>query len=156
MLRLLINIASMRRFLMSTHDIQFHDKVSKKCSLIFIFFSYRKKFVATQNQVRIIQGKRVIGVRVIAVLLYLDIHVMHKQTSYTECSQSFFLFITKTYLYNFNSLIHHFNIVKLRFTGVYNIFLISAQKHRLWVLVRTASATIYFLSRNMKNIRMLF
>ena len=24
-------------------------------------------------------------------------------------------------------------------TGVYNIFLISAQKHRLWVLVRTAS-----------------
>ena len=28
---------------------------------------------------------------------------------------------------------------KLGFTGVYIIFLISAQKHRLWVLVRTAS-----------------
>ena len=27
----------------------------------------------------------------------------------------------------------HFYIVKLGFTGVYNIFLISAQKHRLWV-----------------------
>ena len=27
---------------------------------------------------------------------------------------------------------------KLGFTGVYIIFLISAQKHRLWVLVRTA------------------
>ena len=34
----------------------------------------------------------------------------------------------------------HFDIVKLGFTGAYIIFLISAQKHRLWVLVRTASA----------------
>ena len=33
----------------------------------------------------------------------------------------------------------HFYTVKLGFTGVYIIFLISAQKHRLWVLVRTAS-----------------
>ena len=33
----------------------------------------------------------------------------------------------------------HFYIVKLGFTEVYIIFLISAQKHRLWVLVRTAS-----------------
>ena len=30
-------------------------------------------------------------------------------------------------------------MIKLGFTGVYIIFLISAQKHRLWVLVRTAS-----------------
>ena len=30
--------------------------------------------------------------------------------------------------------------VNLGFTGVYIIFLISVQKHRLWVLVRTASA----------------
>ena len=44
-----------------------------------------------------------------------------------------------------------FYIVKLGFTEVYIIFLISAQKHRLWVLVRTASPrrfqrvpTIYF------------
>ena len=49
------------------------------------------------------------------------------------------LCITKTYLYNFDPLKPHFNIVKLGFTGVYIIFLISAQKHRLWVLVRTAS-----------------
>ena len=50
-------------------------------------------------------------------------------------------FITKTYLhvYNFDPLKLHFYIVKLGFTGVYIIFLISAQKHRLWVLVRTAS-----------------
>ena len=50
-------------------------------------------------------------------------------------------------------------IVKLGFTGVYIIFVISAQKHRLWVLVRTASMripTIYVLSRNMKNIRIFY
>ena len=45
------------------------------------------------------------------------------------------MYITKTYLYNFNPLKPHFYIVKLEFTGVFIIFLISAQKHRLWVLV---------------------
>ena len=44
--------------------------------------------------------------------------------------------ITRTYLYNFDPLKPHFYIVSI---GVYTIFLISAQKHRLWVLVRTAS-----------------
>ena len=48
--------------------------------------------------------------------------------------------ITKTYLYNSDPLKPHFYIVKLGFTGVNIILLISAQKHRLWVLVRTASA----------------
>ena len=43
------------------------------------------------------------------------------------------------YLYNFDPLKSHFYLVKLEFTGVYIIFLISAQKHRLWVFVRTAS-----------------
>ena len=47
--------------------------------------------------------------------------------------------ITKTCLYNVDPLKPHFSIAKLGFTGVYIIFLISAQKHRLWVLVRTAS-----------------
>ena len=46
--------------------------------------------------------------------------------------------ITKTYLHNFDPFKPHFYIVKLGFTGVYIIFLISAQKHRLWVVVRTA------------------
>ena len=36
------------------------------------------------------------------------------------------LYITKTYLYNFGPLKPHFYIVKLGFTGVYIIFLISA------------------------------
>ena len=42
------------------------------------------------------------------------------------------------YIYNFDPLEPHFHIVKLGFTGVHIIFLIFAQKHRLWVLVRTA------------------
>ena len=44
--------------------------------------------------------------------------------------------ITKICLYNFDPLKPHFYIVKLGYTGVYIIFLIFAQKHRLWVLVR--------------------
>ena len=76
-------------------------------------------------------------------------------------------YITKTCLYNFDPLKPHFYIVKLGFTGVYIIFLISAQKHRMWVLIRTTSLCGYslelprrgssneypqsmFLSRNMK------
>ena len=47
--------------------------------------------------------------------------------------------ITKTCLYNIDPLKPHFYMVKLGFTGVYIIFLISAKKHRLWVLVKTAS-----------------
>ena len=47
--------------------------------------------------------------------------------------------ITKTCLYKFDPLKPHFYIVKLEFKGVYIIFLISAQKYRLWVRVRTAS-----------------
>ena len=39
--------------------------------------------------------------------------------------------ITKTYLYNFDPLKPHFYTVKLEFTGVYIIFLMFAQKHRL-------------------------
>ena len=39
----------------------------------------------------------------------------------------------KTYLYNFDPLKPH--LVKLGFTGVEIIFLISAQKNRLWVLL---------------------
>ena len=51
--------------------------------------------------------------------------------------------LPKTRLYNFDPLKPHFYIVKLGFTGVYIIFLISAQKHRVWVLVRFASARRY-------------
>ena len=39
----------------------------------------------------------------------------------------------------FDPLKAHFYIVKLGFTGVYIIFRTFTRKHRLWVLVRTAS-----------------
>ena len=58
--------------------------------------------------------------------------------------------ITKTYLYNFDPLKPNFYIVKLGFLGVYIIFLISAQKHRLWVLVRTASPSTHNLCFDQK------
>ena len=49
-------------------------------------------------------------------------------------------YITKTCLYDFDPLKPHFYTVNLGFTGVYIIFLISAQKYRLWVLIRPASS----------------
>ena len=52
---------------------------------------------------------------------------------------SYLSYITKTRLYSFDTLKPLFYTVKLGFTGLYINFLISAQKHRLWVLGRTAS-----------------
>ena len=60
--------------------------------------------------------------------------------NYLPCKIVKHWYITKTCLYNFDPLKPHFSIVKLGFTGGYIIFLISAQKHRLWVLIRTASS----------------
>ena len=59
---------------------------------------------------------------------------MSADMTYLDC-----LFITKTHLYNFDPIKLHFHLVKLGFTKIYTIFLISAQKHRLWLLVRNAS-----------------
>ena len=44
--------------------------------------------------------------------------------------------ITTTRLYNFDPHKPHFYIAKLGFPGVYIIFFISAQKHRLWFVLR--------------------
>ena len=55
---------------MSTHSIKFHDKIRKVPS-IFVFLSFRKIFVVTQERVCISHGKRAIGVRVTAVRLYM-------------------------------------------------------------------------------------
>ena len=71
-----------------------------------------------------------------------------------RCSTEMGKTITKTCLYHFDPLKPHFHIVKLGFTGVYIIFLISAQKHRLWVLVRTASPS--FLSENFHFLEVKF
>ena len=60
------------------------------------------------------------------------------------------LSITKTRLYNFDPLKPHFYIVKLGFTGVYIIFLISAQNIDCRY---SLEPTIYVLIRNMKNMK---
>ena len=68
--------------------------------------------------------------------------------------------ITKTYLYNVDPLKPHFYIVKVGFTGVYIIFLISAQNIDCGYSLeppRRGGSYEYpqslFLSRNKKNIR---
>ena len=63
--------------------------------------------------------------------------ILYAGSEYLDRTKQQIRYITKTYLYNVDPLKPHFYIVKLGFTGVYIIFLISAQKHRLWVLVRT-------------------
>ena len=63
--------------------------------------------------------------------------------------------ITKTCLYNFDPLKPHFYIIKLGFTGVYIIFLISSQNIDYGYLLEPPRRvpTVYVLSRNIKNIR---
>ena len=65
--------------------------------------------------------------------------------TFYDCIHTIYQFI-KPFLDNKMSILEgfgvfkpHFYIVKQEFTGVYIIFLITAQKHGLWVLVRTAS-----------------
>ena len=53
---------------MSTHKIQFRDKI-RKFPEIFVFLGCRKNLVGTQKQVRTSHGKRAIGVRAIEVCL---------------------------------------------------------------------------------------
>ena len=62
---------------------------------------------------------------------YNQAHLCSNGSEKNSCNigiyEHIFLIITKTYLYNFDPLKSHFYIVKLGFTGVYIIFLISAQ-----------------------------
>ena len=46
---------------MTTHNIQSHDKINR-FPKIFVFLSYLKNFVGTQERVRIGHDKRAIGV----------------------------------------------------------------------------------------------
>ena len=55
---------------MSTNIIKFHDKI-RNFPLIFVFRSYWKNFVGTQQRVRISHGKRAIGVQAIEFRLYV-------------------------------------------------------------------------------------
>ena len=62
-------------------------------------------------------GENMQSSKKISIKLYVELY-----SRGTHC-----LYITKTCLYNFDPLKPHFYIVKLGFTGVYIIFLISAQ-----------------------------
>ena len=99
---------------MSTHNIYFHGEMRKTC------------YLDTHS--------------------YLELCLCLEKKSVLNCTTliAFFFplreYITKTCLHNFDPLKPHFYVVKLGLTGVFIIFLISAQKHRLWVSVRTASA----------------
>ena len=53
---------------MSTHNIQFHDKI-RKFPQIFVFWSFLKNFVGIEKQVRISRDKQAMGVWAIAVQL---------------------------------------------------------------------------------------
>ena len=59
---------------MNTHKLHFHDKIGKipNITLIIVFFCCRMNFLGTHTRVGISNGKRVIGVRAIEVLLYLQ------------------------------------------------------------------------------------
>ena len=55
--------------------------------------------------------------------------------SFFPCFVFLVFFFNYENIPNFDPLKSHFYIVKLGFTGVYIIFLISAQKNRLWCLL---------------------
>ena len=89
-------------------------------------------------------------------LLFESCHAKTSQITDNCC-----VFITKTYLYNFDPLKPHFYIINLGFTGVYIIFHISAQNIDCGYSLeppRRGGSNEYpqsVLSRNMKNIRFL-
>ena len=56
---------------MSTHNIQFHDKM-RKFPYIFVFLSCRKNFIGTQKRVRMSHGKRAIGVGAIDYIIIIS------------------------------------------------------------------------------------
>ena len=114
--------------------------LSLKMRLVFRFVLLSLESYRRQNQQRLsklstycLMDRRISSLTVckkkfIVLIVYLSLGTFHSLLS-----------ITKTRLCNADPLKPHFYIVKLGFTGVNIFFLISVQKHRLWVLVRTAS-----------------
>ena len=132
--------------------LDFRVKTGTRFSLRDKQFSTRDKR-SRHNEARLFD-KRVLIAYVDSEGKYQLAHSHSLISAFVILSQKhLMLYIMKTCLYNFDLLKPHFYIVKLGFTGVYIIFLIFAQKHRLLVLVRTASfrrfqrvSTIYVLS----------
>ena len=91
-------------------------------------FSIKFHFDGKLLNLRTLQAKSKVQTYVLNKLLY----------AYDMAGNAKTEIITKTSPCNEHPLTPHFYIVKLGFTGVY-FFLMFAPKHRLWVLVRTAS-----------------
>ena len=69
-----------------------------------------------------------------------------KTTEFLDCALiGVCAVIRSNTVYNFDPFKPHFYIVKLDFIGVYIIFLISAQKHRLWVLTEAVLTSTHNL-----------
>ena len=62
--------------MLSVHAYTTCNFMIRKFPYIFVFLSYRTNFVGTQKRIRIIQGKRAVGVRVIEVLLYFGNNIV--------------------------------------------------------------------------------
>ena len=94
-----------------------HPTEPPKPAIFFFFFFLKLASLAIQN--------------VLSEDSHLTAWMLRLISSFAECTcpkECFLTFcITKTYLYNFDPLKPHFYIVKLGFTGVHIIFLISAQ-----------------------------
>ena len=86
-------------------------------------------YIIRENRVTI---KAARGVKDVEVCLFVCLFFPHEKTKSATSRKHAYIILTP--------LKPHFYIVKLGFTGVYIILLIAAQKHRLWVLVRTASS----------------
>ena len=108
-------------------DVEFPSENMVHVSLIFKGFVKEKSSLAQQrpsdDSIDSVGHAQFYGYGMFYLFVLISIHV-----------------ITKTCLYSFDPLKPHFYTVKLEFTGVYINFLNFAQKHRLWVLVRTASS----------------
>ena len=67
-------------------------------------------------------------------VLHMNLYICNINNNLKVCSDipevRMYVYITKTRLYNFDRLKPHFYTVKLGFTGVYIIFLISAVRSR--------------------------
>ena len=89
---------------------------------------------------------------------YIVFHSISTSDTSTSNLNLFRFYITKTCLYNFDPLKSHFYVVKLGFTGVYIIFLISAENINCGYSLRLNEAVLtsthnLSLSRNVKSIR---
>ena len=66
---------------MSTKNIQFHDKL-RIFYLNIRFLDLSEEFHRTQKRIRMIHGKRAIGVRAIEVLLYVVPQSYYNQSNF--------------------------------------------------------------------------